>query len=120
MLIMLLLLHGIRHYNYMILPQAFTGNSPTLVYVTTIPFRSEGPVVLKNHEGCISSCSFSKDGQHFIILNMYNNVRLSIGSLLVSGGCDLNVNIYNTAVNKLKLGLKVWHCNMVNTSFCEF
>lgn len=37
-------------------------------------------------------------------------VASPIGSLLVSGGYDLNVNIYSTANNKLKLGLKVCHC----------
>lgn len=47
-------------------------------------------------------------------------VKLSIGSLLVSGGYDLNVNIYTTDQNKLKLGLKV--CTGVSsTSFdCGF
>ena len=37
-----------------------------LWYVNT--HRSEGPVVLRNHEGCVSSCSFSKDGEMVALL----------------------------------------------------
>lgn len=71
-----------------------------------ISYRSEGPVVLKYHEGCVSSCSFSKDGENSLWLINVAIAHLS-GTLLASGGYDLNVNIYNTSTNKLKLGLKV-------------
>lgn len=53
-------------------------------------------------------------------LQVVTTVKLSIGSLLVSGGYDLNVNIYTTDQNKLKLGLKVC-TGVLSTSFdCGF
>ena len=67
--------------------------------------------MFKNHEGCISSCSFSKDGKNIVLLHIIAAWLALLGSLLVSGGYDLNVNIYNTANNKLKLGLKVCYYN---------
>ncbi|XP_065914700.1 WD repeat-containing protein 88-like [Dysidea avara] len=64
--------------------------------IATGIYRSEGPAILRHHEGSVSSCAFSRDG-----------------SLLVSGGYDLNINVYNTGINKLKLGLK-GHTSWVN------
>ena len=26
-------------------------------------YRSQGPVVLRHHNGCVSACDFAKDGQ---------------------------------------------------------
>ena len=46
-------------------------------------YRSQGPVVLRHHNGCVSACDFAKDGQciYFTCMqevSMQHNKSLSL------------------------------------------